>query len=111
MANRVNTDTGRTSPGDVDDFDAVRPAQLAHAALLTLGVMNCIKFLVDAVAAGSDRSGVGFGVVRVGVGMVRSRVWLRGSRVGCRRSGIGAVGFGRVRVSIMYCIHIHIYRV
>ena len=28
MANRVNTDTGRTSPGDVDDFDAVRQLSL-----------------------------------------------------------------------------------
>ena len=111
MANKVNTATGRTSPGDVNDFDDVRRAQLVHTALLAQGVINGVEFLVDSEAAGSNRSGVGFGAVMVGVGTVRSRVGLRRSRVGYRRSGIRAVGFGRVRVSIMYCIHIHIYRV
>ena len=72
-----------------------------------------VEVLVDAETAGPDGSGLGTvgAGVRVGIGTVRNRVGLRGSGVGQGRGRTWMVGFGRIRVSIMNCIHIHVYRV
>ena len=90
----MDASTGRAGSGDVNDFDDVCRAQLAHTTFLAQCVVGGIEILVDAEAAGSDVLGVGLGSVGagvvVGVGMVRSRVGMR-----------------RSRVAILHCIYIH----
>ena len=86
-----------------------------HTTFLTQGVVSGVEVLVDAETAGPDGSGVGLGMVGagvgVGVGTVRNRVGLRGIGIGRGGGRTWMVEFGRIRISIMNCIHIHVYRV
>ena len=61
VCNRMTVAAGRTAPGDVNDFDDVRRAQLAHTTFLAQGVVGGVEMLVDTEAAGSDVLGVGLG--------------------------------------------------
>ena len=101
LCDRMTLAAGRTGPGDVNDLDDVRLALFAHTTFLAQGVVSGIEILVDAEAAGPDGIGV----------EVRNRVGLRKEWVGQGRGRMWMVGFGRIRVSIMNCIHIHVYRV
>ena len=66
--------------------------------------MSGVEILVGTEVAGSHGFGVGFGMVGAGVGRV-------GDRVGLRGIGIGKGGGGRTWISIINCIHRHVYRV
>ena len=65
--NRMSASTGGAGPSDVEDFDDLCQAQLAHAALLAQGVVNIFESLMFAEGAGSD-GGFGAVVVEVGAG-------------------------------------------
>ena len=57
--NRMPASTGGAGPSDVEDFDDICRAQLAHAALLAQGVVNIVESLVFAEGT---RSAWGIGV-------------------------------------------------
>ena len=90
--NRMTVFTGGTGSSDVDDFDDFCQAQLAFAALFAQGVVNNVQSLMFAEGTWSD---VRFGVVAVEVGA--KRIW------------IGMVVVSRLRISILYSVHVQIH--
>ena len=93
--------TGGAGPSDVEDFDDICRAQLAHAALLAQGVVNIVESLIFAEGT---RSAWGIGVAVAEVGVGRIGIW-----IGARRIWIGMALVGRLRISVLYGVHIHVY--
>ena len=97
----MNASACGTGPSDVDDLDDFCRAQFAHAALLAQGVVGAIESFVSAEGTGPEWRFV-VAVARVGVS--RIGVW-----IGARRSWIGMALVGRLRVSVLYGVHVHIH--
>ena len=101
--NRMPASTGGAGPSDVEDFDDICRAQLAHAALLAQGVVNIVESLIFAEGT---RSAWGIGVAVAEVGVARIGVW-----IGARRIWIGVVVVGGLNISVVYSVHVHARRV
>ena len=97
--NRVPASTGGAGPSDVEDFDDICRAQLAHAALLAQGVVNIVESLIFAEGT---RSAWGIGVAVAEVGLTRIGIW-----IGARRIWIGMALVGRLRISVLYDVNVH----
>ena len=69
--------------------------------MLAQGVVNNIEPLVLAEGVGSGR---GFEAVVVEVGARRGRIW-----IGARGIWIGVVVVCRLRISIVYRVHVHVH--
>ena len=63
--------------------------------------MNDVKSLIFAEGT---RSGRGFGVAVVEVGAARVGIW-----IGARRIWIGMAVVSRLRISILYSVHVHVH--
>ena len=101
IVNSMTASTGGAGPSDVEDFDDFCQAQLAHAALLTQGVVNIVESLIFAEGT---RSGWGIGVAVAEVGVARLGIW-----IGARRIWIGMALVGRLRISVLYGVHVHVH--
>ena len=97
----MNAPVCGTGPSDVDDLDDFCRAQLAHAELLAQGVVRAVESFISAEGTGPEWR---FGVAVAEVGVVRIGVW-----IGVRRIWIGMGLVGRLRISILYSIHVHIH--
>ena len=98
---RMTASTGGAGPSDFEDFDDLCRAQLAYAALLAQGVVNNVESLMFAEGTWSY---VRFGAVAVEAGAERGGIW-----IGARRIWIGMVVVSRLRISILYSVHVHVH--
>ena len=99
--NRMPASRGGAGPSDVKDFDDICQAQLAHVALLAQGVVNIVESLKFAEGT---RSAWGIRVAVAEVGVARI-----GILIGARRIWIGMALVGRLRISVLYCVHVHVH--
>ena len=99
--NRMPASTGGAGPSDVEDFDDICRAQLAHAALLAQGVVNIVESLIFAEGT---RSAWGIGVAVAEVGVARIGVW-----IGVGRIWICMVVVGGLRVYVVYSVQVHVH--
>ena len=97
----MNASACGTGPSDVDDLDDFCRAQFAHAALLAQGVVGTIESFVSAEGTGPEWR---FGVAVAGVEVGRIGIW-----IGARGIWIGMALVGRLRISVLYGVQVHVH--